>query len=326
MFLASPTYGPTSFRVIDRKVRSDRAKKIIGKPKKERSFMACHKVSGHVYDEACDVVPNYQDGSVGFFNALSENLPECNRIDHLKDVVDFEPLDVCFVYCAQKSCDAAEKFMEKHASILREGCNTITYLHSGAVAMNPDELVAGEKCHQKIREHNEAQTVKEASNICLTCNSSQQGTPIPLTWNGEVLATAKMVSTKGTVPDWYVASGNYSTLPPQFTCNSKYGNPPKLHQGKGNNTIEIDISQTDLPPNSIIGYWAAKPSKDALPPKDAYADFSNSGIIQCRNNKCRLKLDTPGVYKVDRETFPSHMHFTEWTGRHWNPVGKTIQF
>lgn len=58
-------------------------------------------------------------------------------------------------------------------------------------------------------------------------------------------------------------------------------------------------------------YWASKPSMVPFgSPKDAYAAFTNSGVVPVAGGRATLRLSCPGMYKVGMgRTTPRHVHF-----------------
>lgn len=274
------------------------------------------------YEETADLVCEKAPRSV-YLNTLSSNLPECDRKNDMSTLEDGMHADMCYVYCAQRSCNAAKTFLEEHQTELREKCSMITYLHNGAIEMAQEELVDGPVCHQKIVESNIQK--KGVQSTCLTCDAGDDGVFIKATRNGQAIS-ANLVTTKGEVPDWYHRRGIIASLPTQFSCDERY-HPPRPHQpSNASSKFQIDISPTDLPPNTTLAYWAAKDSQEVVDASAAYGDFENSGIVNCRDSICNLSLDTPGMYTTEGNVYRPHIHFTEWLGDRWNTTAKTIEF
>ena len=87
-----------------------------------------------------------------YLNALSESLPECDRKTDMITLDKMNGLyDVCTVYCAKSSCNAAEQFVETNHAKLDQHCEEIKVYKEGALAMPQSELVNGEVCHRKIQ-------------------------------------------------------------------------------------------------------------------------------------------------------------------------------
>jgi hypothetical protein len=252
-----------------------------------------------------------------YLNALSNEMPECNRKTDMSLLSDGKHAEMCYVYCAQRSCHAAEEFMKEHESQLRAKCSMITYLQDGAFEMNADDLVDGALCHKNIKQYN------DSKKACLTCEENHKS-PITVTVDGTP-TQAHLVTTSGEVPEWYQERGILASLPSQFSCDKRY-HPPQPHQrSNASSTFEVDISRTDLSSDAILGYWASRTSNEVLTASDAYGDFENSGIVQCEEAKCILRLDFPGRYTASGNTYTPHIHFTEWKGDRWNRVAKTIE-
>ena len=277
----------------------------------------CFNSTEKYSDLVCEDVPK----SV-YLNALADKLPECDRKTAMSTLSDGKHADMCYVYCAQRSCGAAKAYMQNNHKELRHKCSMITYLHNGALSMDPNDLVDGNACHNKITQSNKKKGVKST---CLTCDENDKGSKLPLKING-VVTPSQIVTTKGKVPDWYQRRGIVASLPTQFSCDKRY-NPPQPHQPeRAASTFEIDISNTELPPDAILGYWASRKSNEIVEASRAYGNFDNSGIVQCRKSICEFKLDHPGMYTTEGKVYKPHVHFTEWKGDRWNMVAKTIEF
>ena len=73
----------------------------------------------------CELPPDRLDDGDVFINALHDNLPECDRATHaatLDDVAD--GASHCYVYCAQRACHAAVRYMTTHADELAQLAGT----------------------------------------------------------------------------------------------------------------------------------------------------------------------------------------------------------
>lgn len=90
--------------------------------------------------------------------------------------------------------------------------------------------------------------------------------------------------------------------------------------------------QVDAPRHSKVIYWAAQSignldTSTAIGPKQAYGDFSNSGVVLADdNNKATLHVHTPRGYTVEKPTgkltLPRHIHYriADPTGARIGPV------
>lgn len=281
-------------------------------------------------------LPHYQcvrPNDVAFLNVLSEGMPECDRKNdpmmNWKD--DDTKKDVCYVYCAQKTCHAAKNFMESHDEELRSRCGTVVYLPEGALGMHPSELVDGELCHANIAKHNLGKGVQGG---CLTCEeaggsgSEEEGTSVRVTVD-DTPVHATYFETKREVPEWFQRSGIVGLLPPPFSCDPRYKESPVPHAPSSLSSmakVRMDISETGLPRDAVLGYWAAHGGKgdDILVAEKAYGSFENSGIVQCVDAMCEFDLVPPKRYTTEGKVFKSHFHFTEWLGNRWNLDAKTV--
>ena len=86
-----------------------------------------------------------------YINALSESMPFCNILGKSATVNDIKTGDVCNVYCAQPSCDAAKKYLKSHDF---SKCSRVNYLKQGALHINKSLLQNGDECHNAIHEWN----------------------------------------------------------------------------------------------------------------------------------------------------------------------------
>ena len=268
----------------------------------------------------CERVPDIDDGGV-FLNALSESMPECDRkegAETLDSLKGFETLPKCYVYCAQRSCDAATKYMERHEDDLNTLCSSVSYLHGGALEMDRDRLVDGKVCHKKIVDHNMQDGLQEG---CLTCEDKDK-VDIEMSID-QVPVKATYLRTSGEIPDWYRRSGIVGSLPTQFSCDDRY-KKPLPHDGGGSASVTVNIAPTGLPKDALIAYWAAEPSDEVRVAEEAYGTFKNSGIVQCQDFVCEFPIDVPGIYTSEGKVYKSHIHLTEWQVDRWNLNAKTI--
>lgn len=275
------------------------------------------------YTGARFVCENDKDLDAGvFLNVLAEGMPECDRKEHsvtLDELKEFEEPPKCYVYCAQRTCTAAKKFMEEHSEELGKLCDTVSYLPGGALEMNPDDLVDGKACHAKIIEHNMKQGIQDG---CLTCGDGEEDQiKLEMTMDGDPV-DATYYETKDVIPDWYKRAGIVGTLPTQFSCDKRY-KTPVVHDN-GGVQVEMNIEKTGLPKNALIAYWGANPSTDVRVAPDAYDEFQNSGIAQCKEYQCKFKMNIPARYTADGKVYKKHLHVTDWDGFSWNLKAKTI--
>lgn len=254
-----------------------------------------------------------------FLNALSSTLPECDRTDAMTTLDDDKNFDVCFVYCAQPSCDAGEKFIARHLDALQQKCGSVVHISDGAIAMEPNDLVGGEACRSKIEGFNTgAPSTREG---CLTCGDTSplegvtlDGRPVP----------ASYALTEETAPEWYRREGNFGPLPPFFACDPRFrSNPPTVHERGGDTTFSIPVEGIG---DGYLAYWASQPTTETLPAAKAYGDFSNRGVTRCSEDRCTFRADFPGRYTEDGDTFPPHVHYTTYADQSWQPAASTVNF
>lgn len=284
-----------------------------------------------------DTLPHYECGradDVAFLNVLSESMPECDRKD-ASSMMNWKEedtkKDVCYVYCAQKTCHAAKNFMDAHGKELQQRCETVVYLPEGALGMDPSDLVDGKLCHANIAKHNLSKGVQAG---CLTCDEAEgsdpNGTSVDVTVD-DTPVEATYFETKRQVPEWFQRSGIVGFLPPPFSCDPRYKKTPIPHAPSSLSStakVRMDISKTGLPRDALLGYWAAdggnKDEGDILVAEKAYGSFENSGIVQCVDAMCEFDLVPPRRYTTEGKVFKSHFHFTEWLGDRWNLDAKTV--
>lgn len=259
-----------------------------------------------------------------YVNVLGKTMPECDRA--LEPVASsptvLEGAEHCYVYCAQRSCEASANALREHRDQYDAACpNGITYLHNGALSMNRDELVDGDACHAKIIDFN-----KDASKPCLTCGDD--GVPIPVQVDGTDDPSARFSTTEeGTIPDWYARANIHASLPTPFHCDARYHNPPQTH-GEGRQRVTVDVSSVlpTMTDKTTVAYWAATSADDVREAHVAYDDFQNSGIVECTSGVCEFELDPPGRYTADGINFRPHLHFAEWKGDRWSRTVHTVAY
>lgn len=288
------------------------------------------------YDASCALPPSEEDFRAGnnvYINVLADTLPDCNRKEGTTSLPELGSADKCYVYCAQESCTAADAFMTANADLLHSKCATTIYLREGALAMEPSELVGGASCHGAIRAYNAAAEDLAPQTGCLTCQAGGGEAKLVPVALGDASADAPLLSTSGTIPDWFLEKHVYSPLPPQFTCDDRYKTTPEPHSPEGDDVVVFemrDVSQAGLPSDATLSYWASEPHESGgdLPAPEAYGDFANSGITKCEAGVCRMPMRRPSPYTVGGERFAAHVHFTHWDdadGR-WALPARTVMF
>lgn len=110
-----------------------------------------HKV--HVCDNTDDILETHTGI---FINALGDKMPECDLKKGVHTSEDIKNGDMCHIYCAQSSCSAAIQYMNDHVDDFQK-CDTIHYLHQGAIKMEKNKLKDGDTCHANIEAYNNLQ-------------------------------------------------------------------------------------------------------------------------------------------------------------------------
>lgn len=265
-------------------------------------------------DEVCEGVPSLTPNSF-YINALGDSSPECNtneKSSTLQDLVERgEKADACYLYCAQRSCDAAKEFAERESSSLSSVCDVVRYLPGGALEMKMEDLSDGSKCHAGIIEYNLSKGVKDG---CLTCNEKRG--------EGVVYETGEEP------PPWFERAGMYGPLPKQFTCDERYlsETPFPHYPSSFDSSLSVDLKASNLSDggDKLVAYWAAEPSSAVVKAEDAYSSFSNSGIAYCKDSVCDFKFRSPGRYTSEGNVYKSHVHFTLWEGNKWSKKVRTL--
>ena len=268
-------------------------------------------------DFVCKKDVDFYDGV--YINALN-GMGECDRknsMSSLEGLSSFSSPPKCYVYCAQRTCGAAESFMKKNSQALSEGCSSVYYVKGGALEMREEDLVDGKVCHSKIIDHNMKGGVKRG---CLTCEEGE-GVSIPLTVDGEEVE-ATYFETKEGVPDWYERNGIDGSLPPHFFNDERYVSP--LEHGEGKNRIRMNVRRTGIKKDAKLAYWASNPSDKVEVAENAYGNFENRGIVFCKGYDCDFDLNVPSRYTSEGKVFKKHIHVTDWNGKKWNEKAKTI--
>lgn len=281
--------------------------------------MACRPTSRYEGAQyVCEGDYSVEDDAV-FINALSAAMPECDSKVRSVTLDDLKTYDrpSCYVYCAQRSCDAATSYMKENKDDLAKLCSSVSYIHGGALEMDQSSLADGKACHAKIADHNMRGGLRDG---CLTCDTKDK-VNVKMTIQGEEIS-GTYYQTKPEIPDWYRRSGIVGSLPTQFSCDERYKAPVPHHNG--GDKVSLDISGTGLPKDAVLAYWAAEASDEVMSAENAYGAFRNSGIVQCEESICRFHIHQPGRYTEDGKVFKSHIHVTEWEGDRWNLNAKTI--
>lgn len=87
--------------------------------------------------------------------------------------------------------------------------------------------------------------------------------------------------------------------------------PNEMYPPKSNYSIELDF---DYPNGSKVIYWSATASDNKNDvfetPKDAYGNYTNSGIAIINNKKATLHIHCPNKYKVPvAGILDKHIHY-----------------
>ena len=100
----------------------------------------------------------------------------------------------------------------------------------------------------------------------------------------------------------YLPFLGYTVLPP--TSIKDYFIPDKAN-------IETTLQLKDIPDNTKIIYWGAKPSNEVIKtPQSAYEDFSNCGIALVKNEKAQVSFHCPSKYLIPwGKTLERHLHY-----------------
>lgn len=259
----------------------------------------------------CERPPSHVGDADVFLNALHGALPECDHASHAATLEGLERASHCYVYCAQRSCDAAKDYLVSRADELEAKCDATTYLHNGALGMHESELVDGAGCHANIVEHNAVQDTG-----CLNCDA-RTTVDVALALDGQERVGAQFLPTRPSAPEWFKRASIWSRLPPQFSRDARYANPPQAHDPRGSTTVRLDTTGTGIAEDATLAYWASKPDERVREAHDAYDDFTNSGIVACERRTCGFTVDAPGAYTADGKVFRPHIHVAEWKGDHW---------
>lgn len=101
----------------------------------------------------CDDIHSYIHRDGIMIHALDDKLPSCTLNTGTRTAKDILPGSVCKVYCAQQTCGGAIEYMNSHVNDFLQ-CDTILYLHEGAIGIDDAFLSDGKMCKRKIREFN----------------------------------------------------------------------------------------------------------------------------------------------------------------------------
>ena len=263
------------------------------------------------------------DANVVYLNALHDSLPACDRARGATTLDALEHAAECHVYCAQRTCHAAEHWMQEHAAELGAKCDRVTYLRNGALAMDARDLADGARCHADVLAHN-----AKGDAPCLTCEDKGV-TPMRVTVDGVDVPARYTSADADAPPEWFARRAIYGTLPPQFTCDPRYrrardADAPAPYDGAGAATLAF-AAPADVPPDALLGVWAAEASDEVREAHVAYGDFENASIVRCAAGTCEMRLDLPGAYTAEGKNYDPHLHFAVWRGDRWADV-RTVAF
>lgn len=98
-----------------------------------------------------------RDPSYALINAL-DHLPECDARDsaRMHKLGTMNRASKCAVYCAQPTCSAAVDFINANHAQLFEKCDSVTYMHDGALHADANLLRDGVECHRRIAAYNKS--------------------------------------------------------------------------------------------------------------------------------------------------------------------------
>ena len=134
----------------------------------------------------------------------------------------------------------------------------------------------------------------------------------------------------GKIPKWYKEIGNDSLLPPILNKNKDFFmdnkknfkvEEPKLSD------INVSVEIDEEPKNKWLFYWASDPQdKYTLinDPRTAYNNEDNHGLVKTdKNGKVKIVLNCPQPYKVNKITYPRHVHYTIEKDSKWDEKIRT---
>ena len=138
---------------------------------------------------------------------------------------------------------------------------------------------------------------------------------------------------KREIPDWYKEIGNDSLLPPILNENKDYSmdNKKNFKIEKPKITdIDVHVDIKDEPKDRWLFYWASDPQdKDNYTlindPKTAYNNEDNHGLVKTdENGNVKITLNCPQPYKVNKITWPRHVHYTVEEKSKWDENIRTL--
>lgn len=106
--------------------------------------------------QVCDDIHAYIQGDGIMIHALHDKLPSCTLKSGTDTADDIFPGSICKVYCAQETCGGALEYMNNHVEDFSK-CDTILYLHEGAIKIDNSFLSDGDACKHMIHEYNAQQ-------------------------------------------------------------------------------------------------------------------------------------------------------------------------
>ena len=135
---------------------------------------------------------------------------------------------------------------------------------------------------------------------------------------------------KGEIPKWYKEIGNDSLLPPILNKNPNYSmdNVSKFKKEMPQITdISVSVKIDDEEPEKWLFYWASDPQESYTlinDPKTAYNNEDNHGLIKLnKDGEANIELNCPQPYKVDKITYPRHVHYTLEKDGEWDEKIRT---
>ena len=143
---------------------------------------------------------------------------------------------------------------------------------------------------------------------------------------GKICLTCKVNKkfNKKEVPEWYKELGNDSLLPSILNDKDNY----KIKNLKNFKTVTPKITDLEVAVDiddeseKWIFYWASNPQEDYSlieGPKKAYDNEENHGLIQLdKEGKAKIILNCPQPYKVNKITYPRHVHYTVENNGKWD--------
>jgi hypothetical protein len=135
---------------------------------------------------------------------------------------------------------------------------------------------------------------------------------------------------KGDIPKWYKEIGNDSLLPPILNRNKDYSmeNKSKFKKETPKITdISVSVNIDKEESDKWLFYWASDPQESYTlinDPKTAYNNEDNHGLIKLnKDGEAKIELNCPQPYKVDKITYPRHVHYTLEKDGEWDEKIRT---